>query len=123
MARRLLRIAMLAALASGASSAWAIHVENDHPGLQNPKARFVESARAAESILSGETTSISTSSFTGFNTNGIKRKPFPPGYGRSGYEFEDEVLRAVKPADAAPEAKQTAQPAPSAEPPVEARKP
>ena len=119
MANKLLRIAILAALAGGASSAWAIQVENGHPGLQNPKARLVEAGREAEAGLNGRTTSISTSSFTGFNSDGIKRKPFPPGYGRSGYEFEDEVLQAVKPATSEPAAKPSDQP----EPPADVRKP
>jgi hypothetical protein len=86
-----IRIALLPALAALSSSAFAIHVEPDQPDLQNPKTQLVESSRAAESIVNGGTTSISSSSFTSFNTT-VKRKAFPPGYGRSGYQFEDELI-------------------------------
>lgn len=111
MTNRILRIAAVVAFAGASSSAWAIHVENGHPGLQNPKAQLVETARAAELTLSGETNSISSSGFTGFNGNGIKRKPFPPGFSRSGYTFEDEVLRPVAPPAVPAEEKAETQPA------------
>jgi hypothetical protein len=92
-----------------APGAWAIHVEPDQPDLQNPKAQLVEAARAAEESVNGSgATSISSSGFTGFNAT-VKRKPFPPGYGRSGYQFEDELTGppaapepAAAPADATP---------------------
>lgn len=83
-------IAPLVILAAFAPSAWAIHLEPDQQDLKNPKTQLVEATRAAESMVSGGTTSISSSSFTGFN-DAVKRKPFPPGYGRSGYQFEDEL--------------------------------
>jgi hypothetical protein len=114
-----LLILLLSTAIANANGAWAIHIESDHPGLQSGKARLVEMGRAAEVGLNGGATSMSSSGFTGFNAGGIKRKPFPPGYSRSGYEFEDEVLRAVAPpappaADAAKTGDQT--PAPERKP-------
>ncbi len=106
----LIAVAGLSLLA--APAAFAIHIEQDHPGLQNPKARLAEDVRAAEFHLNGGSTSVSGSSFTSLNGAGIKRKPFPPGFSRSGYVFEDEVLASTpKPANA-PKETPAVQPAP-----------
>lgn len=96
-----------------AQPAMAIHVEQDYPGLQNPKARLAEEVRAAEAHLNGGTTSVSGSSFTSLNGIGLKRKPFPPGFSRSGYTFEDEVLALPPKPVEAPKEPPALQPAPA----------
>lgn len=87
-----------------APSAYAIHVEPDQPDLKNPKTQLVEATRAAEQAVNGDggATSISASNFTGFN-DAVKRKPFPPGFGRSGYQFEDELIGPAPSSAATPE--------------------
>jgi hypothetical protein len=85
------------------SAALAISIEPDHPDFRSPKASLADAGRMVEAWSNNGLSQAPIASFTGASGVSFKRKPFPPGYGRSGFEFEDEIL-AAKPA-LEPEAK------------------
>jgi hypothetical protein len=104
---RTIVIGFAALAASGAAS--ALSVEPDHPDFRSPKAALADAGRMVEAWSQDGQSYAPIASFTGTSGLSFPRKPFPPGYGRSGYEFEDEIL-AARPAPA-PEPKAADAPA------------
>lgn len=87
---KLLAATALVAMCGPAS---ALSVEQDHPGFRDQRTSMTDAARAAEAWGNNAAQVSLTAHFTGASQSaGVKRKAFPPGYGRSGFEFEDEIL-------------------------------
>jgi hypothetical protein len=94
MPRPIFAIAAFAFAAAACPASLAITEQPMQAGFQDQRLALSAAARAGEGWGDRANAGASTPSaaFTGARTNDYKRKAFPPGFGRSGYEFEDEVI-------------------------------